>query len=193
MERVANNRKLFKELLFSFYKKNQNVIQNIKEEIKNGNISEASRIAHTLKSVSGNIGAQRVYLASADVELALNKNGNYNEKIDILEEKLQRLLKSLKSFVEEDKEKETLSEENIQINYENLTKIIGKLKEYLIDNNTEAIDIFNDFKSNLPKEERKKIVKIEEFINDLEFNSALEELEKITKEIEKKYGGRKDE
>ncbi|MDX5297805.1 MAG: response regulator, partial [Gammaproteobacteria bacterium] len=67
MQRVAGNARLYLKLLRQFVQGQADVVARIRA----ANLETATRLAHTLKGVSGNIGAQKVSLLAAEVEQLL--------------------------------------------------------------------------------------------------------------------------
>src|SRR5208337_343871 len=57
IRRVAGNRKLYMDLLRRYVEGQQDSAERIRTALKNGDTTLAERIAHTVKGVSGNIGA----------------------------------------------------------------------------------------------------------------------------------------
>ncbi|MGL1901632.1 MAG: response regulator [Fibrobacterales bacterium] len=61
INRVAGNRKLYTALLKKFMDNNQRFMNDIIHPIEAGDFEAAARIAHSLKGVAGNIGAERIF------------------------------------------------------------------------------------------------------------------------------------
>ncbi len=73
MERLNNNDKLFHSLLSEFFADNEGVITRIRDFFTAGDVGQAVHLAHTLKGVAGNLGADGVQDAALAVEQALRQ------------------------------------------------------------------------------------------------------------------------
>ncbi|MBF0225823.1 MAG: response regulator [Desulfobacterales bacterium] len=88
--RVGGNKKLYKDLLKSFLTNYSTKSEQIRVELDIANFDKAIILAHTLKGVAGNIGAQSVFLAAMELELAIKQNNK--TAIDIYIDKLSEAL-----------------------------------------------------------------------------------------------------
>ena len=70
--RVGGNTRFYHRLLNSFVQNNAATIQTIETSFGAGDLDAAVRLAHTLKGVAGNIGAETLQASAADLEIALN-------------------------------------------------------------------------------------------------------------------------
>jgi len=75
LARVAGNARLYVELLRKFAAGYGDSPDRIAEALEAGDAAAAERLAHTLKGVSGNIGAGAVQGAAASIEDAIRKGG----------------------------------------------------------------------------------------------------------------------
>jgi CheY-like chemotaxis protein len=74
VERLGGNTRSFLRLLDKFVQNQSDSINAIRTGVETGDAEEAVRHAHTLKGVSGNIGAGELQKAAADLEAALKVN-----------------------------------------------------------------------------------------------------------------------
>jgi PAS domain S-box-containing protein len=81
LERVGGNKPLYAKLLRKFRESQQNAVQEIRAALHSGDRETAGRLAHTVKGVSGNLGAETLYRAAADLEKAIKEG---KETIDPL-------------------------------------------------------------------------------------------------------------
>ncbi len=68
LNRVAGNRRLYRNLLEQFCDKQAGVGKQIREDIQSGDRARAERLAHTLKGVAGNLGIAGLQQIAANVE-----------------------------------------------------------------------------------------------------------------------------
>ncbi|MBF0303851.1 MAG: Hpt domain-containing protein, partial [Desulfamplus sp.] len=69
------NKKLYLNLLTKFHRDNQDTLQKIKDAIEKQDQELAVRLAHTVKGVSGTIGATDLQSIGAELEAALKSDG----------------------------------------------------------------------------------------------------------------------
>ncbi|MBF0101196.1 MAG: response regulator [Desulfobacterales bacterium] len=74
LSRVNGNQKLYINLLMKFHRDNQNVTQEIQDAIGKSDADLAVRLAHTVKGVSGTIGALNLQRIAAELESALKSD-----------------------------------------------------------------------------------------------------------------------
>jgi signal transduction histidine kinase/CheY-like chemotaxis protein/HAMP domain-containing protein len=75
LKRVAGNRRLYKSLLEQFVNKHADTGEQIAAALRSGDRELASRIAHTLKGVSGNLAIGSVQRAAGQMEDAIREKG----------------------------------------------------------------------------------------------------------------------
>ncbi|OMH38308.1 response regulator [Motiliproteus sp. MSK22-1] len=108
LSKVAGNSSAFKKVLTSFRRHNSDFDFRLRQSITDGELEERKRLLHTIKGVSGNIGAEKLHLLAAELESAL-KNPGMEPPLDLVEtfcEELVLVLNSIEEFEEKEKEKE---------------------------------------------------------------------------------------
>ena len=73
LERVGGNKHLYAKLLRGFREGQENAAAKIRAALHSGDRETAGRLAHTVKGVSGNLGAERLYRAAAELEKAIRE------------------------------------------------------------------------------------------------------------------------
>ena len=71
--RVAGNKQLYTKLLCKFKDGQENAVEQIKAALQSGDVETATRLAHTVKGVSGNLGGDNLYQAAAELEKAIKE------------------------------------------------------------------------------------------------------------------------
>jgi two-component system, sensor histidine kinase and response regulator len=100
LARVAGNRKLYRNLLAKFRASNQEIIAAIGKAVERGEDETAQRLVHTLKGVSGNIGARAVHSAAQRLEHSL-KHGDRESTAAGLQDlgtELERVLDGIQAW-----------------------------------------------------------------------------------------------
>ncbi|MBF0422810.1 MAG: response regulator [Magnetococcales bacterium] len=73
LKRVGGNRRLFVKLLKEFRRDYWNVIETIKADLEQGREEDARRLVHTIKGISGSLGADALHHAVQDFESAVKE------------------------------------------------------------------------------------------------------------------------
>lgn len=71
LKRLNGNKAIYRKLLVMFHQRQGDAVGRITAAWANGDRGEAMRIAHTLKSLAGNIGADALFSAAANLERAM--------------------------------------------------------------------------------------------------------------------------
>ena len=74
LERIGGNQEAYRKILIRFFRNNQEAVSNIQTALENCDPETAGKLAHTIKGVAGNIGADEVYHSMEAVEAALKKS-----------------------------------------------------------------------------------------------------------------------
>lgn len=159
--RLNNKIKLYLSILEKFYTNNQNFITEIKGLLKSGDQEAAERFIHTLKGVSGSIGADNLNETVIQVESYIHEKDA--EKIEVelnnLEVELKELFNNISSQLDFG-----VKTNNLELNTELVNELIPKLKQLLKAKSPKAKvlikeleeaglsgDLFNEMKSKLSK------------------------------------------
>jgi len=84
LARVGGNEKLYRKLLTKFHASNVNAMADIRAALEAGDRETATRLAHTVKGVAGNLGAVQLAPAAGALEAAL-KHGDTEKAWPALE------------------------------------------------------------------------------------------------------------
>ncbi len=146
LKRVGGKKRTYFDLLQRFVAGHGNADEEIKVVLKGGDMETAERLAHTVKGVSGNIGAMELHEASKSLESVIRtKDG------DAILKELNNFSKQLKSAVTVLKEAlltfkpaEVIPEPTGSISCEQLQPLLKKLYGFLADDDTEAEAYLNE-------------------------------------------------
>ncbi|WP_203978796.1 response regulator [Geobacter sp. SVR] len=69
---LNNNREFYREMLLRFLNTKQDTCTKIREKLAAGDREGAARMAHSMKSIAGSVGAEDLMASSADLEKALD-------------------------------------------------------------------------------------------------------------------------
>jgi CheY-like chemotaxis protein len=184
LERVGGNVKSYIRLLKKFAENQANVISGLSGALESGNSRKALRLAHTLKAVSGNIGANDLQETSAQLETAITDEAN--EGIESLFKEvsieLNRVIELIEGFSRE--EKSTSPPEVKQLPQNLLQQIqilLEKLDEY--DSAAEKVlfDILDEVEGTPVHD---MLAGIKKKIAQYDLEGAAEELKPLINKIE---------
>ncbi|MES2880384.1 MAG: response regulator [Pseudomonadota bacterium] len=161
LRRVLGKKSLYLSMLRKFVTGQKSVLQDVKAALHNGDWTTAERLAHTLKSVAGNISLGSVQQAATALETAIHQRhaeGGILALILSCEQVLQPMLSELQAKlpVEEKLQKFTWAD-NAKI-----TTICSQLSTLLEEDDLAASDMINEHDSLL------KSALGEDFYNEME-------------------------
>ena len=111
LKRVNGNRKLYRNILLSFYRNYPDTGAKIKDAADQKDYEQAQRLAHTVKSISGSIGAIKLQEESEKLESAF-KSGENEEALSHLTSfnlELEHIIQSLAVLGQEEDQMEAAS------------------------------------------------------------------------------------
>jgi signal transduction histidine kinase/DNA-binding response OmpR family regulator/purine-cytosine permease-like protein/HPt (histidine-containing phosphotransfer) domain-containing protein len=154
LQRSGGNPKLYLKLLKKYHASQQNFEAEMTMACDEGDLITAERLAHTLKGVSGNIGAQEVQESAQILETACQKNAPVTEikkELFKTQTKLSVVLMSLKERLVEDVENVEKGQEGhgveINLGSEELFKRLDDLGELLSEDDSEASDVIEELRA----------------------------------------------
>ncbi len=180
LARVGGNKKLYLNLLEKFYGNNINVVEQIKTAVHNKDQELSVRLAHTVKGVSGNLGAINLNLIAAKVEAKLKKQMDLDDAdFKEFESTLNLALNEIQEW-KSSRKKDERKEESGQLDSEKLKTLMIELKKLLEDNDFESSKKIDEILS-LPGIAPHKVLlnEIENDVKNYDFDEALERLSKI--------------
>ncbi len=183
LRRVAGNTKLYIEILKKFRENNIEFAEDFRRELTENERAESIRKAHTLKGVAGNIGAMRIYELAKELEGKVKEDEEVESLLAALEEELKKICEEVELLISE-LEEEKDSERNEEINFKRVREDMRALKKLLEDYDTEAEEKVTVIKSQLLGQGVDGVLReIEGCVNNYDFETALDHLEKLEKEV----------
>jgi len=185
LETVGGSKQAYHKILKMFQKNNQNIVQEMKSAIQENNHETATRLAHSMKSVSGNFGAKKLSEISGQLETHFK-----NEKLDsgmALLDEFSKVFNIVLSSIEliigpvNDKSDTPPEKSPDRIDIEKVNSTIQALEEAIESD----IDIARSHLERLKEMvgDITEIIAIEEAIDDYDDDEALLQIE----ELKKKY------
>ncbi len=181
IQRAAGNIGLYEKLLKQFVSHHANDAMKIKEALAMNDIELASRLAHTQKGIAGNIGAESLYQITMKLELAIEKADQeaLNTLLPQMKDMLQKITQGVQdTYLQQDhKEKQTKQDEP-PMDHPALQVALTTLRDFLTEDDPEAIDFFMEKKDQLSQlMPSKTILKLEESLQKFEFETSLDVLD----------------
>lgn len=174
LQRIGGNSKLYLKLLDQFYESNINIVEQIKTAIRNNDKEQAVRLAHTVKGVSGNIGAAGIAIAAETLETDLKANfpGFSNKTLANLDLELNAALKEISVINNKTAIDGDVITDTRELNIDKLKEMLAELKLSLEQNDFGSIKIFDEVLE-LPG-----ISRVKNYINAIEKNVRVYDFDK---------------
>ncbi len=189
LKRVRGDMELYKKLLLDFNREFKGSCNQIKCRIESGDMETAQRIAHTIKSVAGAIGACKLFSVSGELELDI-KNGftqGHSANLDYFTTELSRVISSLNNLKEKIDAKQSVDSKlvkNEAVNIDKLKPLFVKLKALINDGDFDATEHADQILRNLNKTELyEKMKLVKQLIDDFNFDEALVNFIEISKSL----------
>jgi signal transduction histidine kinase/DNA-binding response OmpR family regulator len=102
LRHVAGNTGLYLQLLDRFRNSQRGAGADVRRDVQQGHLDEASKRAHTLRGVAGNIGASELQAAAQAVEETLRAEaldlGRLGQRLDALDDSLDEVMEALDRY-----------------------------------------------------------------------------------------------
>ncbi|MEI7841765.1 MAG: response regulator [Gallionellaceae bacterium] len=140
LRRVLGNRTLYLSLLQKFADTEADAVNRIQQALAAQDWSTAERAAHTLKGLSGNIGATELQATAEQLEQSIKKHLSteiIREQLNGLNDKLLALLGELRTQLYQADQQVAA---NLEIDAAHLAEVTQQLMHLLADDNADAAD-----------------------------------------------------
>jgi len=181
---VAGNEKLYRKLLGKFLESNADVVDEIRTNLKRKDMETASRLAHTVKGVAGNLGFTDLYPAAGELEKAIKKKETeaFDVLIDDFETHLNVVLKDIEELEKRDaakKTKEVPADEKL-VDIETVKPLLVEMGGLLETDLMEAMNRLENLRPHLEASEvQEEFKKLETCLENFDTDEALRNLEEI--------------
>lgn len=165
------NSNLYRRLLTRFYNEQQNFLTQFASAQHSKDKNAPTRMAHTLKSTAGNIGAVQVQRAAAALEQACNQSDTHTIDVAARQvfQKLQPVLKGINHVLATELANNAHTTDSTQ-----LKEVISRLRMLLQEDDPDAIEQFEILTTLAPKHD---LTILQESINNFNFPDALVKLQ----------------
>ena len=198
LESVNGGSELYIKLLRNFYNRHGHIDEEIRAGIEQKKLSDAQRLAHTIKGVSGTIGAKDLSEISFQLETAIKDEdlGGIPGLLESLTKEIARVMASLDTIfsprVSEQSGKETDGGQTKAMpldsaDKERLRGLLKDLSDLIDDRDSDVINLIGEIKTILgPTNVTEDFINLETEINSFNFEDAKVTVERFAKEIELK-------
>jgi len=188
---LADNNQLYIHLIKKLNNNNQKTCQSLWDALKKSDYEFIQRTAHTMKSISGTIGASRWQAISKELEFCI-RNSQYSNAANLItefENAMNEVLLSvntLLSNIEPDQSKIKPNQKPVgEFDREAVAQIIQKLSHYIETDLSEAQNQMDQLELMLHSAESKKYhCMIKNDLENFETDHALDHLNQLSKSLE---------
>jgi two-component system sensor histidine kinase/response regulator len=181
LRRVLGKKSLYLSMLRKFIVGQKFVTTQILNALDSNDWRTAERFTHTLKGVSGNIGAGNLYQMAEKLETAIRERET-REKIDSLLERLKKMLENLITQMEWQLPEE-IGMVTVDIDLNKLAAICIQLEMLLSNDDAEAVDLLEANAPLLNSAFPHHYFKLHDNIRLFDFESALIALRAATETV----------
>jgi PAS domain S-box-containing protein len=196
LTRVGGNKKLYLQLLCKFHRNYADVVNEINNALDMDDSQTATRLAHTVKGVAGNLGAHDLHLFAADLEVALrqDKSQNIQELLGVFAEELDLVLNSI-ADLELKSQNAAGTRQSAQTTPESMDpdfvfKLLTELREFLEEDDTRAGRTLEALRESLPAGiVEDEMDRLDKNIGRYAFEEALKTLTQVSVALDDFLGG----
>jgi two-component system sensor histidine kinase/response regulator len=174
LHHMFGKKKLYLSMLRKFAVGQKNAAAEILNALEENNRDTAQRIAHTLKGLAGNIGANSLQQLAGKIESEIKEHQSRKEIDDGLNE-LKKMLENLVGQLEQ-KLPEEPGRRRITFNRQILNVVCDKLEALLVADRAEAAEVLDENADMLNEAFPNHYGKLVESIQKYDFDKALTEL-----------------
>ncbi len=181
LKNVADDKKLYLNLLQDFQKENKNFSADVLEALNNGDIETARRLAHTLKGTSGTIGAKELQEKALQLETAImERTGTVQSLLKYTWGLLTTVMNAIHQALPVEQGMSTIppSSENV-FDRETLAPKMTELRKLLEISDMNAGKVFLEFKDAMYLLLPEETIRLAKTIESLKFKESLKELAAI--------------
>lgn len=181
LDSTSGNIKLYKKLLTLFIKNNVNFVKEFHAYQAKNNLESMQLMAHTLKGVSGTLGAITLSEAAEKLENACVNNASSENIDNLFQQTLFELEKVLQELSSVNLAYKSETESNGSLNIEELNACLKRLRKHLEQDSADAIDIIEEIEPLLHgRPEYTALTHIESAIDSFDYDKALKELDVLS-------------
>ncbi|MDQ6992596.1 MAG: response regulator [Mariprofundus sp.] len=180
LRRVAGNYKLYINILRKFSESQGDVVERIIASMAQQDLQTAERDAHSLKGVAGNIGANELFEAAGELEMAIKASKDIDLPLESVANILLPMMKSLEQLQEQEPLEDDAALHSAVIDMTLLSPLLDRVKVFLLDDDAEAIHVLDEIAEQMPQAYRAlELGRISKLLGQYAFEEALELFDEI--------------
>jgi len=186
LNNMNGDQDLYLRVLEDSYKRFRDIAGQIQAELDGNNLDTAKRLAHTVKGVSGTMGANALHKKSLDLESAIanNETDRISKVTGSFSREVNRVMTALEIFFREKEPQDSNEvkdgEEYETIDIKRLKEVFQELACFIDEANPDALDLIGEIKSLLGSSGiTDDVRKLEVQIDEYEFEDAAKTLDRI--------------
>ena len=187
LKRVGGSKDFYKKLLLKFADSYHGFEKELRNLLSAGDIETATRNAHSLKGVAGNLGATELFKWAGDLEIVLKDNrvGSLDDNISKVSTTLSEVLESISKF-ENRTSNLTPSIVVKSVDFSKLKKLTESLIILIEEDMSDAMDKLDELGELLMSTELEgEYQKIADYLDNFDVDAAKEKLEKLISKFKK--------
>ncbi|MBT6702691.1 MAG: transporter substrate-binding domain-containing protein [Gammaproteobacteria bacterium] len=176
IQQVGGNENLYQKLIKDFLKNHENLTDSLKSSMLNEDSKKAARLVHTIKGVSGNIGAYKLMDVVSSIDLKFKNREKVPQSIiSLLDKTCNELFTSLHELTDSANQEEN---KDIPSPLKIKTADLNQLKSAMEKGDATTLQLLQEHSPALSTEISKEDLNtIINFIEDYEFELALKHLD----------------
>jgi signal transduction histidine kinase/CheY-like chemotaxis protein len=188
LARVSGNKRLYVKLLCKFREGQETSVEQIQAALRSGDVETAVRLAHTVKGVSGNLGAEGLYRAAAELEKAI-KEGKESIDPPMAEfgSRLKVVMEGIRVLEEKLADQERLEKPaaEVKIDREAVKPLLQEVARLLESDLTEAMNRLEALRGHLANSSaHEEFKRLERRLEGFDTDGALKSIEAIARALE---------
>ncbi|MGE5841039.1 MAG: response regulator, partial [Deltaproteobacteria bacterium] len=185
--RVGGNKQLYAKLLCKFRASQQSAVEEIMAALQAGDRKTAGRLAHTVKGVSGNLGAESVYRAAAELEKAIKEGKeNIDSPLAEVRSQLKIVMDGIKVLEENPAgQRESETSAGGSVNKEAVKLLLQDMVRLLESDLAEAMNRLEALGRHLTKSSaREEFKRLEKQVENFDTDGTLKSVEAIARVLD---------
>ncbi len=183
LKRIGGNKKLYGVLLNEFAQEHSNSVDIIIKALADNDIDSAKHASHTLKGISGNISANKLFEICQEIDNVLGADGIPSKEIlDNANEIMSMTVSAIGEleFLKHQERKVDDVGKVIEVDFEKLTSVVKNMYECLLKKDFQAEDYLVELQDNIdPANFLDEIHDLEKSLNEFDYKNAELALNKI--------------
>lgn len=185
LRRILGKKKSYIKLLRKYASGQKNIFLKLEEMLAKGEWNDAHRLIHTLKGVSGSIGAIKIQEKADILEAAIKERVSDKILKHLIKETslmLEKMIEGLENILPKEEEEEALkNEKEIEVSKEEVLKILEELRPFVKSlKPKKCAELMIKYRTiKWPNNIEAQAIELDKFISKYKFKEAMKVLEEL--------------